>query len=444
MYPNVSTQVSEKQKLLIICGSEKDRNFLTRSLEEAGYAVSIAIDADQGFTLVQSLKPEVVLLDLHVAGSSPNQEPGIFNAGQIIQKISSDDSLKVIPVIVLAGRDDMEAVENCLNLGADDYLLRPYSPTILKAQIREFQEVRRRRLEEREQARLRLRDKIEHDVEIARDIQLSFLPNELPQPDGWEISAYFHPAREVAGDFYDAFMMAQGRRVGFVIADVCDKGVGAALFMALTRSLTRAYAQQNYTLNLMDSLNEPGAEAGHSDAQSNAGIIPGRRRKMPSIGSMALQNAVVLTNTYITTNHLDLNYCATLFFGMLDPLTGALSYINGGHCPPIILGSDGQIKTKLKATGTPVGMMPDAVYTIGEAVLEPGDILFGYSDGVTDARNPAGKMFSEKSMLELLQKKPVESAQELLLRFKTNLVEHISTADQYDDITMIAVRHLPQ
>ena len=87
--------------------------------------------------------------------------------------------------------------------------------------------------------------------------------------------------------------------------------------------------------------------------------------------------------------------------------------------------------------------MPGAVYTIGDAQLEPGDILFGYSDGVTDARNPAGKMFSEKRMLELLQSKAVTSADELLKRFKTQLTEHISTADQYDDITMIAVRRQP-
>jgi two-component system response regulator len=414
---------TEQQKLLVISGSENDRGFLARCLDEAGYAISIASDGNQGFELVQSQKPEVVLLDLHISGLS---------AEQIVQKIADDETLRIIPVIVLAGRDDMDAIENCLSIGADDYLVKPYSPTLLKAQVREFQEIRKRRLEEREQARIRLREKIQRDVDIARDIQLSFLPRELPQPDGWEIAAYFAPAREVAGDFYDAFSMAQGRRVGFVIADVCDKGVGAALFMALARSLTRAFAQQNYNLNLMDGIGE-----------NIPAPAEGRRRRLPSIGSMALQNAVVLTNAYITTNHFELNYFATLFFGMVDPATGALAYINGGHCPPIILGSDGQVKTTLKATGTPVGMMPDAVYTIGDAQLEPGDILFGYSDGVTDARNPAGKMFTEKQMLALLQRKPAKSVDELLTRVKTALDEHISTADQYDDITMIAVRRLP-
>jgi serine phosphatase RsbU (regulator of sigma subunit) len=412
-----------KEKLLIICGNEKDQSFLTRCLEEVGYAVAVATDGQQGFDMIHTQKPEVVLLDLHIPGLS---------ADQVVQKVSQDETLRIIPIILLASANDMDDVEHCLTLGVDDYVVRPYSPTLLKAQVHEFKEIKRRRLREHEEARIRLREKIEHDVEIARDIQKSFLPSALPKPDGWEISASFAPAREVAGDFYDAFNMAQGRRVGFVIADVCDKGVGAALFMALVRSLTRAFAQQNYNLNLMDGIGDLGLP------------FEGRRRKLPSMGSMALQNAVVLTNTYITENHLESNYFATLFFGMIDPTTGALTYINGGHCPPIIMGSDGQVKTTLKATGTPVGMMPDAQYTMGEAHLEPGDILFGYSDGVTDARNPQGKMYGEKNMLALLQQKPVESADELLERVKSVLTDHISTADQYDDITMIAVRRIPQ
>ena len=418
---------NEKEQLLITTANQADLTFLTRSLEEAEYLVMAATDTIQGLELMHSLKPAVLLLDLHAPGLS---------AHELVQQITADETLRIIPIILLATREDYPLIDQCLGLGADDYLVRPFSPTLLKAQVREFQEIRRRRLVEREEARARLRDKIEHDVEIARDIQLSFLPRELPQLEGWEVAAHFAPAREVAGDFYDAFTMAQGRRVGFVIADVCDKGVGAALFMALARSLTRAFAQQNYSLNLMDGIGD--------DIPSLPAAEGGRRRRLPTIGSMALQNAVVLTNAYITTNHLDLNYFATLFFGMVDPLTGALAYINGGHCPPIIVGSDGKLKTTLKATGTPVGMMPDAVYTIGEAHLEPGDTLFGYSDGVTDARNPAGKMFTEKRMLELLQSKPAESAQELLTRFKNSLTEHISTADQYDDITMIAVRRLPE
>ncbi|NJP05414.1 MAG: cyclic nucleotide-binding domain-containing protein [Chloroflexaceae bacterium] len=87
--------------------------------------------------------------------------------------------------------------------------------------------------------------KLEHDVQTAKQIQHSFLPDSIAQPEGWHICSRFHPAREVAGDFYDCFLMSQGRRIGLIIADVCDKGIGAALFMALSRSLLRAYIEQN-------------------------------------------------------------------------------------------------------------------------------------------------------------------------------------------------------
>lgn len=409
-----------KDHILIICNSNHDVGFLTLSLEEVGYAVAVSNDGNLGFDLIRSQKPEVVLLDLHITG---------LGAEQIVQKVTDDEALRIIPIILLAEANDMDLVERCFNAGADDYVTRPYSPTILKTAVREFHEIKKRRAKERELAHMKLREKIEHDVEIARDIQLGFLPRELPKLPNWELASYFAPAREVAGDFYDAFTMAQGRRVGFVIADVCDKGVAAALFMALIRSLIRAFAQQNYSLNLMDK-----------GTQESMGWGP----KIPSMGDASLKNAVMLTNNYITTNHLDLNYFATLFFGMVDPVNGSLSYINGGHCPPIILGSDGTIKNKLKATGTPVGMMPDAKYTIGKVQLEPGDILFGYSDGVTDARNPVREMFGEKRMLELLQQEPVaRSAEELLLRIKHALTKHIDVTDQYDDITMIAMRRLP-
>ncbi len=100
----------------------------------------------------------------------------------------------------------------------------------------------------------RSREAMERELEIARRIQASFLPDNLPQPEGWEIASRFEAAREVAGDFYDAFSLAGGKRIGLVVGDVCDKGVGAALFMSLFRSLIRAFADQHYSLGWMDLL----------------------------------------------------------------------------------------------------------------------------------------------------------------------------------------------
>lgn len=278
--------------------------------------------------------------------------------------------------------------------------------------------------------------KLERDIQIARQIQASFLPDQLPQPEGWDIGASFEPAREVAGDFYDVFMLTQNRRVGIVVADVCGKGVGAALFMSLTRSLIRAFAQQHYTISSWtDVLSD--------DAPRRSQRSSGSRRKpsMPVIGASALKNAVVLTNNYITTNHRDLNYFVTLFFGVLDPVTGGLIYMNNGHEPPVILGSSG-VKSHLETTGPAVGLMPDMNFSIGEAHLEPGDMLFCYTDGVTDARSPERAFFGEQQLHQLLEQQPWPSVRGMLQRVETALHAHIASADQFDDITMLAAQRL--
>ena len=275
--------------------------------------------------------------------------------------------------------------------------------------------------------------KIERDVQIARQIQLNFLPNELPQPSGWEFAARFYPAREVAGDFYDAFYMTQGRRVGFVVGDVCDKGVGAALFMALTRSLIRAFAQQHYSLGWTDVL---------SDTPSPSSLRE-LRRGGPAIGTTPLKNAVMLTNSYITSNHLELNMFATMFFGMIDPASGVLAYINGGHNPPYILGPDGTLKAALRPTGPAVGMMPDSEFTLGEAKLDEGDTLLIYTDGFIDARDPGGRRYTQERF-DVLLRRPIASAVDLLDRLDASVHEHIGSANQFDDVTLLAVRRVPK
>ncbi len=273
--------------------------------------------------------------------------------------------------------------------------------------------------------------KLEQDIHVARRIQAGFLPRSLPKLDGWEISASFQPAREVAGDFYDAFAMTQNRRVGFVIADVVDKGVPAALFMALVRSLTRAFAQQNYSVDWTSMLGKDTQRRGSSK----------RTRALPSAGTMSLLNAVLLTNNYIVDNHVEDNMFATLFFGMLDPSNGQLAYINAGHNPPFILGADGTIKKSLPNTGAAVGMFRDIDYKIEQATLDPGDLLFTYTDGVTEARDPTGAFLTERGLLHWLDR-PWGSATELLDTIQENLQRFMRGAVQADDITMLAVRRV--
>lgn len=250
----------------------------------------------------------------------------------------------------------------------------------------------------------------ERDLDIGQQIQAGFFPQELPMAAGWEISAYFQAARQVAGDFYDAFPLGTtGRRLALVIGDVCDKGVGAALFMALFRSLLRAFADERYS-----------------------GTHPDQPLRN-------LRNTVTLTNNYIANTHGRANMFATLFYGMLDTVTGVLQYINGGQDAPIVINAAGEIKARLEPTAPAVGMLADLEFPTARVQLEPGDVFVAFTDGVTDARNPAGEFFEEDRLLAQVQQ-PVASADRLMTRLIGQLRAHIDTAPQYDDVTLLIVR----
>jgi sigma-B regulation protein RsbU (phosphoserine phosphatase) len=275
--------------------------------------------------------------------------------------------------------------------------------------------------------------KLERDVQVGHSIQADFLPKneELPHRDGWEIATCLHPARQVAGDFYDVFEMTHDR-IGFLVADVCDKGVGAALFMALMRSLIRAFAQQHYAIDLTDILERGGDMRREREESQDFQIVP-------SAGSLALEKAVQLTNDYVATNHGALGMFATMFFGVLNPVSGTVLYINGGHNAPLIVDADGHVKQQIQVTGPAVGIFPGARFEIRQTHLEPGDCLVAFTDGVPDARAPGGAFFTEKRLLELVSS-PAPSARELLERVESAVFRHIATADQFDDVTLLIVK----
>lgn len=259
---------------------------------------------------------------------------------------------------------------------------------------------------------------LDAELEKGKKIQRDFLPADIPQIPGWEIDTCFHPARQVSGDFYDVFMLP-GNYVGLVIADVCDKGVGSALYMALFRSLIRVFSGQ---ISL----------SGWSLAKS------GQEKETTSEPSVArMLQAVSLTNDYISEEHGRDVMFATLFFGVLNPATGDLAFINGGHEPPCIIGPSG-IKQTLKAKGPVVGVITGAEFEIQQAQFEYGDSLIGYTDGVTEALSPQKALFTKERFLTLIGG-PIESASELIERIKTDLSRHIDNAPQFDDITMLAV-----
>lgn len=252
-------------------------------------------------------------------------------------------------------------------------------------------------------------DIAERDLEIGRQIQSGFFPENLPEIPRWEIASHFHAARQVAGDFYDAFQFKDSNFTAFVVADVCDKGVGAALFMVLFRSLLRAY----------------------SGSKVDRGNV--RERLLEIVNN---------TNDFIAVYHGKSNMFATLFFGILDPDTGDLYYINGGHEPPVILNEKGVEIQRLMPTGPAVGLFPEMEFRVESVRLDEGDFLVGFTDGTTDAKNAAGEQFSEQRLLKIIAS-PWTSIFSMIFELNSEIQRHIGGQSQFDDITLISFRRKP-
>ena len=277
----------------------------------------------------------------------------------------------------------------------------------------------------------------ERELHIGKEIQQGFLPEELPRPERWEIAARLRPAHLVSGDFYDGFELANGRRTALVVADVCDKGVGAALFMALIRTLLRHTALQSGAGSLAQSdIEVIAAVSGGEDRDGR----PAAGAAVAS-GAAPLLSAVRGTNDYLMTTHLRQGYFATVFFAVLDPATGALTYANCGHNPPLVLRRDGP-PVPLEPTGPAVGMIPGATFELGHVTLAEGDSVFAYTDGVTEAKDPGGDFFGADRLVDLLAG-PVRSAAELVELVDDAVLDFTGPAEQSDDVTLLALHRLP-
>lgn len=407
----------QSESILIIDDKEADRSKLFTTLTSFGFDVDIVQDGNEALDRIDEKRFALIFLASRLWGTvvSPNSY-------RLLSILNEKGILQSIPVVIITPPDDfprlelLELVDRFVKMGATDYLPEPFIPEILKARVEAY--VAQRKLVWLE-SELKNQEGLMSDVDVARQIQEDFLPESLPTLPGWDIAACFHPARDVAGDFYDAFWLSQKQRIGFVVADVCDKGVGSALFMALARSLIR----QNYVTSWKSVLCDQPDNEMLWDKQVEA-----------------VKNGLKFTNTYIVENHVKLGYFVTVFFGVLDPATGMLLYVNAGHEKPFIIDKDSTIKVTLDTTAPAVGLFGDAQFKVEKVLLEPGDTLFCYTDGVPDARCSIRGPFGRENILALLQRKTYLSATILLNRFEAALMDHIATGEQFDDITMMAIR----
>lgn len=239
--------------------------------------------------------------------------------------------------------------------------------------------------------------RVEQELALAGQIQASFLPSQLPEIPGWQLSATLEPARETAGDFYDVIPLPNGR-FGIVVADVADKGMGAALYMALSRTLLRTYAITYHS--------------------------------RPDF-AMKVTNRRILMDT-------DVTMFVTTFYGVLDPSRDTLTYCNAGHNPPFLLrGSEGHRPQQLTRTGMALGAMPGMDWEQQTVEFASGDALVLYTDGITEAQDPQGELFGQKRLTRLMEEQAGRSAEEIKDTILKAVHTFTGSAPRSDDITLL-------
>src|SRR5215210_6543769 len=216
--------------------------------------------------------------------------------------------------------------------------------------------------QQRLEQEMRERERIEQELRVARSIQQASLPEEVPTLEGWRITPYYLPAREVGGDFYDFHLLSEGR-LGLVVGDATGKGVPAALVMSTTCGMLQLAAQE------LDS-----SSAGEVLSRVNETLFA----RIPS------------------------NMFVTCFYCILDPESGSVSYANAGHDLPYVLRGSGGECEELRARGMPLGLMPGMSYEEKETILNSGEAALLYSDGLVEAHNPKGEMFGFPRLQELV------------------------------------------
>lgn len=248
------------------------------------------------------------------------------------------------------------------------------------------------------------KERLEHELQLARDVQASLIPSVTPEIPGWDFAAYWQPAREVSGDFYD-FISGVGDKqsaapqYGIVIGDVSDKGMHAALFMALTRSVVRA--------------------------STTAGLAP--------------SDGLTQTNRLLCADSTN-GMFVTLFYTQLDTLKNELTYVNAGHNPPFHYRAKEQDLTELKSTGIMLGFTNTVTHKQRAVLIEPNDFIVFYTDGVTEAMNEQNEQFGEERLRDLLLSQREQTPRAMMIALQQSLLAFVGNRNQSDDITVVIAK----
>ncbi len=327
-----TSQIVPLGDILVVDDMPSNLRLLSQTLAEKGYGVRTVTSGPRALESARSSPPDLILLDVRMPD---------MDGYEVCAQLKKDARTAQIPIIFISALDQVEDKVQAFQFGGVDYITKPFQVEEVLARTETHLSLRR--LQERLE---KINQRLQHEFTLAGAVQSSFLPGVLPTIPSWQFAASLRSARETSGDFYDVIQLPDGM-YGLLIADVVDKGVPAALLMALSWSLIWSYALQH--------------------SASSCAVFEEVNQRL--------------------FQHLGGSHFLTCFYAVLNPDTGSVVYCNAGHPPPLHLKKGkGQID-RLDRTGPPLGVLEKGHWDTHEFTIKPGETLILYTDGVTDSCN---------------------------------------------------------
>lgn len=373
------------EEVLVVDDTPENLRLLSQMLSGRGYSVRAVTSGQRAIESSFADPPDLVLLDIRMPA---------MDGFKVCERLKAQPQMKDVPIIFISALDALEDKMKAFSVGGVDYITKPFQIEEVMARVNTHLSLRRlqKHLEDTNQ-------RLERELALAGSVQASFFPGRAPDIPGWQLEATLRPARETSGDFYDVIELPSGC-YGLLIGDVVDKGVSAALYMAMSWTLIRTYAPE-----------------------------------FPTQPELALGAA----NRRIIADSDDTRF-VTVFYGILDPSDGLLTYCNAGHNPPLHVGSgDGQAIVPLEKTGVPLGVLAEESWEKDRLCLEPSDALVLYTDGVTEAQNAQGDFFGERGLRQAIEQVRGQSARGIEEHILASIDGFANGGEQSDDLAVLVL-----
>jgi len=377
------------KKILVVDDEPLNINILVELLKDK-YKMMAAKSGAQALKAARSSnKPDLILLDIMMPE---------MDGYEVCRQLKADENTKDIPVIFVSAMSETLDETKGFDVGAIDYITKPISPKTLESRVSTHLALTQQAIELKEAHALiqRQQQRMQDELNVARDIQLSMVPTLFPQDEAIDIFATLKPAREIGGDFYDAFMISNDS-LCLCVGDVSGKGAPAALFMAMSKTLIKSYASSDFsTASIMTRVNDELCEGN------------------------------------------DENLFVTVFLAILNVHTGELRFTNAGHNYPYIIKEDKSLVTLNQKHGPIVAAMDGLIYKEDVITLDKYDTLFLYTDGVTEAMNHEEELYGEKRLENFLLTNDCKEVKNSINLLMADISAYENSSDQTDDITVLS------